>query len=137
MFPALAADVFCSLLKRLPGARNTLLLCDGSHICVMQTALGALRRLSRPRRFRRGQLAHQVELENWAGAHAFAGAIILLPRYDLIAAILRGAGVQGNAQTPSVNLEGRKWLSCKSIPSVTLGISRSNGNSQLGPLRRG
>jgi nicotinamidase-related amidase len=32
------------LLKRLPGNRNTLLLCGmESHICVMQTALAALR----------------------------------------------------------------------------------------------
>ncbi|MGA8617063.1 MAG: hydrolase [Candidatus Sulfotelmatobacter sp.] len=35
---------FCTLLKRLPGNRNTLLLCGmESHICVMQTALAALR----------------------------------------------------------------------------------------------
>jgi nicotinamidase-related amidase len=32
------------LLKRLPGQRNTVLLCGmETHICVMQTALGALR----------------------------------------------------------------------------------------------
>ncbi len=32
------------MLKRLPGNRNTVLLCGmESHICVMQTALGALR----------------------------------------------------------------------------------------------
>src|SRR3989475_8531306 len=44
MFSCFGSDVFCSLLKRLPGARNTLLLCGmESHICVMQTALGALR----------------------------------------------------------------------------------------------
>ncbi len=36
--------MFCSVLKRLPGKRNTLLLCGmESHICVTQTALGALR----------------------------------------------------------------------------------------------
>jgi len=44
MFSCFGSDVFCSLLKRLPGNRNTVLLCGmESHICVMQTALGALR----------------------------------------------------------------------------------------------
>jgi nicotinamidase-related amidase len=44
MFSCFASDAFCSLLKRLPGNRNTLLLCGmESHICVAQTALGALR----------------------------------------------------------------------------------------------
>ena len=38
------SEVFCTLLKRLPGNRNTLLLCGmESHICVTQTALAALR----------------------------------------------------------------------------------------------
>jgi nicotinamidase-related amidase len=44
MFSCFGSDEFCSLLKRLPGNRNTVLLCGmESHICVMQTALGALR----------------------------------------------------------------------------------------------
>jgi nicotinamidase-related amidase len=44
LFSCFGSDVFCSALKRLPGQRNTLLLCGmESHICVMQTALGALR----------------------------------------------------------------------------------------------
>lgn len=44
LFSCFGSDAFCSLLKRLPGQRNTLLLCGmESHICVMQTALGALR----------------------------------------------------------------------------------------------
>jgi nicotinamidase-related amidase len=44
MFSCFGSDVFCSLLKRLPGRRNTLLLCGmESHICVAQTALNALR----------------------------------------------------------------------------------------------
>ncbi len=44
MFSCFGSDVFCSSLKRLPGNRNTILLCGmESHICVMQTALGALR----------------------------------------------------------------------------------------------
>jgi nicotinamidase-related amidase len=43
MFSCFGSDVFCSLLKRLPGNRNTVLLCGmESHICVTQTALGAL-----------------------------------------------------------------------------------------------
>jgi len=44
LFSCFGSDAFCSLLKRLPGQRNTLLLCGmESHICVMQTALAALR----------------------------------------------------------------------------------------------
>jgi nicotinamidase-related amidase len=44
MFSCFGSDVFCSVLKRLPGNRNTVLLCGmESHICVTQTALGALR----------------------------------------------------------------------------------------------
>lgn len=36
---------FCSAMKALPGHRNTVLLCGmETHICVMQTALGALHR---------------------------------------------------------------------------------------------
>lgn len=43
-FSCFGSDVFCSLLKRLPGNRNTVLLCGmESHICVAQTALAALR----------------------------------------------------------------------------------------------
>jgi nicotinamidase-related amidase len=44
MFSCFGSEEFCSLLKRLPGNRNTLLLCGmESHICVAQTALAALR----------------------------------------------------------------------------------------------
>lgn len=44
MFSCFGSDEFCTLLKRLPGNRNTLLLCGmESHICVAQTALAALR----------------------------------------------------------------------------------------------
>jgi len=44
MFSCFGSDVFCSLLKRLPGQRNTLLLCGMEcHICVAQTALAAMR----------------------------------------------------------------------------------------------
>jgi nicotinamidase-related amidase len=43
-FSCFGSEVFCSLLKRLPGSRNTVLLCGmESHICVAQTALAALR----------------------------------------------------------------------------------------------
>jgi nicotinamidase-related amidase len=44
MFSCFGSDIFCSMLKRLPGQRTTALLCGmETHICVMQTALGALR----------------------------------------------------------------------------------------------
>ena len=44
MFSCFGSDVFCNLLKRMPGQRTTVLLCGmETHICVMQTALGALR----------------------------------------------------------------------------------------------
>jgi nicotinamidase-related amidase len=42
-FSCFGSDQFRSRLKGLPGERNTVLLCGmESHICVMQTALGAL-----------------------------------------------------------------------------------------------
>jgi nicotinamidase-related amidase len=44
MFSCFGSDAFCNLLKHLPGQRTTLLLCGmETHICVMQTALAALR----------------------------------------------------------------------------------------------
>lgn len=44
MFSCFGSDTFCSMLKRLPGQRTTVLLCGmETHICVMQTALAALR----------------------------------------------------------------------------------------------
>jgi nicotinamidase-related amidase len=44
MFSCFGSDAFCSTLRRLPGQRTTILLCGmEAHICVMQTALGALR----------------------------------------------------------------------------------------------
>ena len=44
MFSCFGSEVFCSSLKRLPGNRNTVILCGmESHICVAQTALAALR----------------------------------------------------------------------------------------------
>jgi nicotinamidase-related amidase len=44
LFSCFGSEAFCSVLKRLPDNRNTVLLCGmESHICVMQTALGALR----------------------------------------------------------------------------------------------
>ena len=43
LFSCFGSDVFCGLLKRMPGNRNTVLLCGmETHICVMQTALAAL-----------------------------------------------------------------------------------------------
>ena len=44
LFSCFGSDVFCSVIRQVPGQRNTLLLCGmESHICVTQTALGALR----------------------------------------------------------------------------------------------
>ncbi len=44
-FNCFGNERFCSVVKSLPGKRNTLLLCGmESHICVTQTALGALDR---------------------------------------------------------------------------------------------
>ena len=44
LFSCFGSEAFCAALKRLPGQRNTLLLCGmESHICVMQTALAGLR----------------------------------------------------------------------------------------------
>ena len=44
MFSCFASEAFCSVLKQVPGNRTTVLLCGmESHICVTQTALGALR----------------------------------------------------------------------------------------------
>jgi nicotinamidase-related amidase len=44
-FGCFANDDFCAAIKVLPGQRTTLLLCGmEAHICVMQTALGALRK---------------------------------------------------------------------------------------------
>jgi nicotinamidase-related amidase len=43
-FSCFGSDVFCSAMKRLPGNRNTVIVCGmESHICVAQTALAALR----------------------------------------------------------------------------------------------
>lgn len=43
-FSCFASDAFCSAIKSIPGQQNTVLLCGmESHICVAQTALGALR----------------------------------------------------------------------------------------------
>lgn len=42
-FGCFGTEAFCSAVKALPGNRNTMLLCGmETHICVMQTALGAL-----------------------------------------------------------------------------------------------
>jgi nicotinamidase-related amidase len=44
LFSCFGSDAFCAAVKQLPSKRNTLLLCGmEAHICVMQTALAALR----------------------------------------------------------------------------------------------
>ena len=43
-FSCFGSDAFCSAVNSIPGQQNTVLLCGmESHICVAQTALGALR----------------------------------------------------------------------------------------------
>jgi len=43
-FSCFGSDAFCAAMRRLPGQRNTVLLCGmESHICITQTALAALR----------------------------------------------------------------------------------------------
>jgi nicotinamidase-related amidase len=43
-FSCFGSDAFCSAVSAIPGQQNTVLLCGmESHICVMQTALAALR----------------------------------------------------------------------------------------------
>lgn len=42
-FSCFGSDQFCSALNKLPGNRNTLVVCGmETHICVLQTVLGAL-----------------------------------------------------------------------------------------------
>ena len=83
-FSCFGSDAFCSLLKRLPGQRTTVLLCGmETHICVMQTALGALRE---------GYLVHvasdavelenRIKLANRPRSHARRGSHSLLHRND-------------------------------------------------------
>jgi isochorismate hydrolase len=60
LFSCFGSEAFCSVLKRLPGQRNTLLLCGmESHICVTQTAWVRCARdtssTSRPTRSVRGR----------------------------------------------------------------------------------
>jgi nicotinamidase-related amidase len=44
-FSCFGSDRFCSSVKNLPAERNTLLVCGmETHICVMQTVMGALER---------------------------------------------------------------------------------------------
>lgn len=44
-FSCFGSERFCSSVKNLPGERNTLLVCGmETHICVMQTVMGALER---------------------------------------------------------------------------------------------
>ena len=95
-FSCFGSDAFCSMLKRLPGRRNTVLLCGmESHICVMQTALGALRE---------GYLVHvgsdavssrtewnwKIGLERMRAA----GAVISSTEM-IIYELLRGSGTEG------------------------------------------
>jgi nicotinamidase-related amidase len=92
-FSCFGSDAFCSMLKRLPGRRNTVLLCGmESHICVTQTALAALRE---------GYLVHVASDAvssrtewNWKiglGRMRAAGAVISCTEM-IIYELLRGSG---------------------------------------------
>jgi nicotinamidase-related amidase len=95
VFSCFGSDIFCSMLKRLPGSRNTVLLCGmESHICVAQTALAALHE---------GYLVHvasdavssRTEL-NWKiGLERMrASGAILSSTEMIIYELLRGSGTQ-------------------------------------------
>ena len=110
-FGCFASNEFCSTLKTLPGNRNTLLLCGmESHICVMQTALGALNA---------GYLVHVASDAvssrsewNWnIGLRRMeaAGAVISsteMMMYELMQSV-RNRGLQGDAAAPEMKSEVR------------------------------
>ena len=84
LFSCFGSDLFCSVIKRLPGQRNTLLLCGmESHICVTQTALGGVARgIPGARGVRRGQFQDGMELEDRAGTDARCGRGNFVDRND-------------------------------------------------------
>ena len=100
-FSCFGSDAFCTLLKRLPGNRNTLLLCGmESHICVMQTALAALREgYHRACCIGRRKLANGMELEDRPRKNARRRCGDFFYRDDDLRtdAFLVVAGVQGDA----------------------------------------
>ena len=84
LFSCFGSEVFCTLLKRLPGNRNTLLLCGmESHILRNPDGVsGFARRLHCSRCFGCSQLAHGMELENRTGADARRGSGNFFDRDD-------------------------------------------------------
>jgi nicotinamidase-related amidase len=96
MFSCFGSDAFCSLLKRLPGPRTTVLLCGmETHICVMQTALGALREgylvhVASDAVSSRSELNWRIGLERMRAAGA-----ILSSTEMMIYELLRSSGAPG------------------------------------------
>jgi len=84
LFSCFGSDVFCSLLKRLPGQRSTLLLCGSGepYLRGSDGIGGTARRLSGPHSFRCSQFPHRVELEDWSRSHACGGRGHLVDRDD-------------------------------------------------------
>jgi hypothetical protein len=76
MFSCFGSDVFCSLLKRLPGQRTTVLLCNADRA---GSAAGGLPCACS---VRRGELAHRTELAPRTGAHARRRSHSFLDRND-------------------------------------------------------
>ena len=115
-------------VKRLPGHRNTLLLCGmESHICVTQTAWRAARRISRPRCVRCGQFAHRMELEDRldrmraAGCRDFVDgnddlrvdAVVFVGGFQRIIAALEGLASRKKKQQPMISFVNLRALSGK------------------------
>jgi nicotinamidase-related amidase len=96
VFSCFGSDAFCSTLKRLPGRRNTVLLCGMEcHICVTQTALGALRdgylvHVASDAVSSRTEWNWKIGLERMRAA----GAVISSTEM-IIYELLRGSGTEG------------------------------------------
>jgi nicotinamidase-related amidase len=96
MFSCFGSDGFCSLLKRMPGPRTTILLCGmETHICVMQTAMGALREgylvhVASDAVSSRTELNWRIGLDRMRG-----GGAILSSTEMMIYELLRSSGTPG------------------------------------------
>jgi hypothetical protein len=70
LFSCFGSDAFCSQTPARP-AHNAVALRHGEpHLRDSDRAGRSSRRISRPRRVRRGQFAHRMELEDRSGSHA-------------------------------------------------------------------
>ncbi len=94
-FSCFESGDFCSGLKSLPGKRNTVLLCGmEAHICVMQTALGALNKgylvhVASDAVASRAEWNWQIGLERMRSAGAIISSAEMIV-YEL----LRGSGTE-------------------------------------------